>query len=575
MIQHKRKKFLSLKYKIIGDFLILILFSSIAIGSYSYYEARSSIERSVGNSALTIVKSIVGTIDAEKFNQLQTKEDMQSEYYKELQTRLNDIRQTNGLKYLYTMRETEDGKYIYVVDGSTDNPNLLGDVENADDVSTIMAASFGGKIGYELNYTNDWGYLVSAYVPVKDNSGKVIGMLGSDFDANYVHAQLNKLGIHIILLILAVIFVGILLSWILSAIMVRSLNKLKDQAELVKKGDLRVKFDRIGNDEIGILTQSFKDMVNSLFVLTDGIKNNTNNVVREIDGLNRSFGETSKATEEISQVITEIASGAVEQTDSMDEVSKSMNEVFGQVKKSVGHANLVSSSSNKAVTDITQAMEIFKTSIEKVTTVNETVEHTASIIKELGEKSKEISSFSEKISQITRQTNILSLNASIEAVRAGEQGKGFMVVANEVKELAEQSNEASRQISGIASNMQMEISNAVQSIQDGVIQANEGVSTVKEVDTYLAELQKSSNDAYMRVKEIIDAIGLIENTCKHAVNKINELADISKNFSAGCQQAAASTEEQAAVMQQINENIDNIRNTTNRLNDVVNEFKVD
>lgn len=574
MMLDKNKKGLSLTHKIAGSFLILIFFSSLIIGCYAYYKTRSSIETTVGSTAVSIVESVVSTIDAEEFNKLKTEEDMQSEYYKELQTHLSHIRATTGLQYLYTMRKTDEGKFIYVVDGTPmddEDFSSLGDEE--EDVSDAMADSFQGVTGYEFS-SDDWGNLICAYTPIKDASGNVAGILASDFPADNMIIQLNKLRSSIIIIVSIVMLFGILTSEALAFILVRSLNKLKSRAELVKEGDLTVKFDKTGSDEIGVLAQSFEDMVKNLLTVINEIKNNTKNVVCEIDDLYRSFSETSKRTEEINQVINEIAAGALKQTGSVDEVSRSMDEVFKQVKKSVDCANLVSQSSSQAMADTSQAMEIFKTSIEKVVTVNKTVEHTSTIIKELENKSKEISSFSETISQIARQTNLLSLNAAIEAARAGEHGRGFAVVANEVKVLAEQSNEASEKISKIASSMRMETSNAIKAIQAGVIQANEGVTAVTKVDTYLAELEKSSNGAYRGVKEIIDGISLIENVCKDAINRVYGLADISRNFSAGSQQAAASTEEQSAIMQQINESIDNIKEATYCLNEVVNKFKI-
>ncbi|MDP4179292.1 MAG: methyl-accepting chemotaxis protein, partial [Bacillota bacterium] len=311
---------LSLRNKITGSFLILILFSSLVIGKFSYNKMRSNVESIVGNTALSIVKSIVNTIDYEKFDKLQTKDDMQSEYYKELQTHLSEVRKTTGLRYLYTIRKTKDGKYIYVVDGSSmDDKDFssLGDEEK--DISDIQLKSFQGITGYEFS-TNKWGYLISAYVPIKDKSGNVVGSLGADFDANIMVSELNKYKTGIIIIIAAVILIGILIGELLSVILVRSINKLKAQAELVKEGDLTVKFDKIGNDEIGVLTQAFKDMVNNLLSITNEIKNRTQNVVCKIDELHVSFNEINKSTEEIIQVITEVSSGALEQTNNIDEV---------------------------------------------------------------------------------------------------------------------------------------------------------------------------------------------------------------------------------------------------------------
>lgn len=572
---HISKRFLSLRFKIVASFLLIIFFSSSVIGLYSYYSARANIEKAVGGSALSIVSSIVDTIDGDKFTELKSKEDMQTSYYKELYTHLADIRKQTGLKFLFTMAKTDSGKYIYVVDGTPmDDKDFssLGDEE--DEMSDAQQNCFKGEIGYELD-SDKWGDFISAYIPIKDKSGKVVGILCADFDASSMVKQLQIFKMNILIIIVMVIILAFIISEVLSYVLLRSLKKLKIQAEKIKDGDLTIKFQKVSQDEVGTLTQAFIEMVNNLLGIIGEIKNNTKNVAAEIKSLHESFGETSRATEEISQVINEIASGTVEQANSVQEVSNSMDEVFSKVKKSVNHANLVSDLSKHAAMNATQAMDIFKTSIEKVVNVNETVEHTAKIILELGDKSKEISNFSETISRITKQTNLLSLNASIEAARAGEQGKGFAVVADQIKVLAEQSSEASRQISQIATSMQSEIDYAIQSIQEGVSKAKDGVSTVTQVDTYLVDLQKSNNDSYLKVKEIINAIISIEEECKRTVVKVNELADISRNFSAGSQQAAASSEEQTAMIHQIKDNINNVKDMTNYLNNITNKFKIE
>ncbi len=573
--RHFLKKSLSLRSKLTGSFLALILFSSMVIGCYSYSNAKSNIESAVGDTGLSIVQSIVHTIDSTAFESLQHPSDMHSDYYMELQGALSGIREATGLEYLYTMRQTEAGQYIYVVDGSPmddEDFSALGDPEEA--MSDVMLACFQGHSGYELG-SDDWGSFISAYIPIEDSAGRIIGILGADFDAGKMVSHLEQFKTHLIMIILGVIFIGFLIGEGLSMVLVRSLMRLKAKAELVKNGDLTVEFEKSGTDEIGVLTQTFKNMVSSLLAITHEIKNNTRNVVMEINDLYQCFSEAHKAADEINHVITGIAAGATEQTGRMDQVSRSMEAVFDQVKKSADHAHLVSDSSNKASENAVIAMEIFKTSIEKVITVNKTVEQTSLIIHELGDKSKEISSFSDRISKITRQTNLLSLNAAIEAARAGEHGKGFAVVADEVKALASQSDAASKQISEIASSMQTEIEHAIKAIQDGAVQANEGVAAVTEVNQYLAALQISSRDVSKRAQVILDAIQLIEDACRGVVSEVHELDDLSKDFSTGSKQAASSIEEQAAILQQINGNIDNIKKTTYCLNDVVNQFKID
>lgn len=566
---------ISLKYKIVGSSLIILLLSSIFIGYYSYTKAESSIETTIGKTALSIVQSIVGSIDTEKFKSLETADDMQSEYYVELQSRLNDIKEITGLKYLYTMKKYQEDKYIYVVDGSSigdEGFSSLGDEEK--ELSAIFLRSFEGSAGYELDYSVEWGYQISAYIPIKSNTGEVIGILGADFDANTMVSQLQTLKTSVSIIVIMVMLLGLPISWIMSLLIVRALNKLKQEAELVMQGNLSVEFESIGNDEIGLLTNSFKEMVNSLISITSEIKKSSMAVSSETDDLHDSITEVSKSTEEITRIINDVAVGATQQTDRVEDVAKSMNEVFVQVGKSVNHAILVSDSSNQAMVSTSEAMGIFKSSISKVLNANNAINNTALIIKDLEEKSKQISTFSKVISGITAQTKLLSLNAAIEAARAGEHGKGFAVVASEVKKLAEQSIEANKEISDISNSIQEKIGNAIQVIHNGVIQANEGVTAVTQVDKYLLELQASSSEANKRVKEIIGSISSIENSCKEAVNMICELSNISMNFSRGSQEAAVSIEEQSTLILQINNNIQHIQQTTSDLNTIVNKFKV-
>ncbi|MGE4284164.1 MAG: methyl-accepting chemotaxis protein [Clostridia bacterium] len=574
----KKRINLTLGWKIMGTCVLLILCSSLILGYLSLNRARTAIEDSVSSTALAITKSMVNMIDTEKFSTLQSEEDMEEKYYIELRTSLNDIREATGLKYLYTMIKTADNKYIYVVDGTPMDDaeaSLLGDEEKSEDLSNIMKASFEGQEGYELNWTEAWGNLVSAYVPIKNQSGKMIGIVGADFDANDIVNELNNLKVSIAILVILIIIIGILISGILSILLVRSVKKLKAQVELVKQGDLTVVIEDNSSDEIGMLSQAFRGMVSSLTTITKDIRQKTKNIFSDITFLNESFHETSKATEEITQVINEIASGSLEQVQGVEDVSQSMNQVFEQVTKAVEYANSVYSSSNKSVSNTEYVIKTFKTSMQKVNTVNDMVEDTSTIIQHVSEKSREIASFSDTISQIASQTNLLALNAAIEAARAGENGKGFAVVADEVRTLAEQSNLASKQIDDIIKNMQSEISKAIQTIQGGLVQARDGVNAVNEVNNHLNELKQSSADAYSRVEEIINAIRGIENDCRSALSKIHEMADVSRSFSAGSQQAAASTEEQSAIIQQIEEYLRSIRQDTQALNTAVDKFKIE
>ncbi len=565
------------RLKIILGFLVLGLFSSLITGLYANYKARNTIEQTVGNTAKEIVSSVRGKIDIDKFQALNTKEDMDGAYYLELREELNDIREATGLKYLYTMRRAQDGEYIYVVDGASadsEEASLLGDVEEPESISPVMADSFNGTSGYELNWTEEWGYLISAYVPLEDQSGTTIGIVGADFEANNVIDQLNSLKQNMVIAIILVTVLGIVISNVLASLLVRSMKQLIRQVDRIKSGDFTLKAFKKRNDEVGMLSQAFESMVLNIGEITRGIQENNKEVLNNIDMLGTNFEKTAISINDIGTVVNEVAEGAVDQTDHVGRISALINQVFEQVKQAVDHARAVSEYSGNAVQDTKDASQIFKTSMEKVNVANDTVERASEIMQQLGDKSKDISIFSETISQISDQTNLLALNAAIEAARAGEQGKGFAVVAGEIRKLAEQSNEATTRIQSTVVSIQQEIGLAITEIQAGAVQAREGVAAVQEMDKYLENLRGSSDNTFSEIEEIIQVVYSIENDCRMSMEKINEVDEISKSFSSGCQQAAASTEEQAAIMLQIEEHINNIKDMTYRLDNAVNQFKI-
>jgi len=571
------KKFkLSIMHKIVLFSLFLVLFSAFTMEYFAYKTAEKSIEVSIGETALNITHAFVETIDATKFQELQTSADIESKYYSELRKQLNELREATGLKYLYTMRKTEDNKYIYIVDGtstSDSEPSTLG--EETGDFSKVAKLSFEGTEGYELSTSDEWGYLVSAYIPIRNKSNEIVGVLGADFDANHVAKKLQQAKSTMFFTAGFIALFGIIAALFISYLIVRSLVKLQKKVHSMENGDLTIPFDKPGNDEVGRLSSTIQTMVKNNVAIVRNIRTNTNNVVSHIQQLNDNVRETTLSTENITEAINAIASGAFEQEESIEIVVKSLEKVFDEIQIINQNIGLVLQHSAVAMNDTSEATELLNNSVTQINLVNTTVDTTADLIKRLDVKFKEILSFSESVSAIANQTNLLSLNASIEAARAGESGKGFAVVAEEIKKLAVQSSEASIQINEIIVIIEKEINNSSQVIESGVIQARDGVNAISKVDAYLEKLYCSNQNVDTSVKDVASAIVKIEKHSNDVLTNSKHCANISKEFSASTQESAAATEEQLAIMESIKDNLSNVKEISENLSITVSTFTID
>src|SRR3712207_4012936 len=170
---------------------------------------------------------------------------------------------------------------------------------------------------------------------------------------------------------------------------------------------------------------------------------------------------------------------------------------------------------------------------------------------DLAAKSQRIGEFITTITGISEQTNLLALNAAIEAARAGEQGRGFAVVAEEVRKLAEESQSAAASIAGLIGEIQGETARAVEVVESGARDTEDGVATVEEAREAFLALGESVQDMNGRVDQIAAAIQQIASASEQVRSDIGEVAAVAEQSSASSQQVSASTQQTSASTQQI------------------------
>lgn len=570
-----KKRKVSLMLKIMLLCVALVSVSSITIRYFAYRTAEVTLKDTMGQMSLSITRSVVGKIDGDAYSELTVTKDMNQEYYIELREKLNEIKETLGLKYLYTMSCGEDGSYYYVVDGSpigSEDESLLGDVE--EEVSDLMKAAFNGEEGYEFYDSEEWGALISGYVPISDSSGKIVGMLGADFDAAFILKKLAAANRKMVYMALSIIVISIVVALGASWLIARSIKQLQTKVHMVKKGDLTVEVSTTRRDEVGSLSRAFQAMIDNMSAMIRGIHDNSDAISTDITSLSESADVSNRATEEITKIVSEIAQGTTTQVESVDEVESSMKNVFTEIESILGIIMQVNEDSNTCMKDMQEASTKLAGSVTQINLVNNTVETTSFMMKQLEEKFQQVLSFSSSIEAIASRTNLLSLNASIEAASAGEHGKGFAVVAKEIKNLALQSQTASKRIHELILGVSQEIVNSNGSIENSVLQAKDSVCAMSEVEHYLQKLECSNQKIDSRIKEMSKAIGNIEEDSRVVLDKTVLLSSIARELNAGTQETVAQTQEQYAIMEGIKNDLANVKDRMGQLEIMVNQFKI-
>ena len=376
------------------------------------------------------------------------------------------------------------------------------------------------------------------------------------------------------------LLISIVLGYFLSRAISKPVNSLAMAVGEVAKGNLAVEMPEVKTrDEIKDLASSFNVMVTNLRNLLQGINSSSQTVAATSEELSSNAEEATRATQQVAQTIEQVAKGSTDQAKSvtdivqvMDQVSQSITQIAAgageQSKNVVDTTSMVEDMVTK-IEAMAQGMEKVKKasedngvvaesggeSVEKTVNgmlkVKEAVFETAQRIHDLGEQSQKIGEIIQVIDDIAEQTNLLALNAAIEAARAGEHGKGFAVVADEVRKLAERSGKATKEIAELITDIQRGTKVAVDSMQVGTREVESGVELAQDAGQSLKEIVHGVNAAGEQVHKIMEIISEILTGSEEVSKAVTSVAAITEENSAATEQMSASAEEVNSSMQNI------------------------
>jgi methyl-accepting chemotaxis protein len=322
--------------------------------------------------------------------------------------------------------------------------------------------------------------------------------------------------------------VGFGLSALLGLVVAGSLSKpirrLADQASLVSQGDLTLDIEAQHRlDEIGVLSQAFANMVDSL-------RAQTRQIAQSVNVLAGSAGEMSATASQVSESLARASSVITETTSTAEELRQA-----GKV--SAEKAKQVSETAQEAVQASTQGTEAANETIAKMNLIKEQVTSISDTVLRLNENTLTIGTIIQTVQDLSDQSNLLAVNASIEAARAGDQGKGFAVVAQEIKSLADQSRKGTEQIGGILEEITKAVSGVVmateqghKAVQEGVEQSMRSADSIRELEVIVARSSQaasvigvSTSQQFTGIDQVVEAMSNIEEVMRQLVAASSQL----------------------------------------------------
>lgn len=437
----------------------------------------------------------------------------------------------------------------------------------------------------KLNDTKNVDIATDYYInDVKEKRTQTItslGELSTLIDTLFKNAQLEAekqaqqaLFVAISIIIITVI-VGILTSSLMNRLIAVPLKNLQINVQQIAKGDLTVPTLEIkSKDEVGQLTTSFNAMKDTLKSLIIQLSDSATHLSSSAEELSASTEEVTASSVEMAQRSELSAQNTISAAQTAQESAIAMDETASAVQRIAESSQSLHTKAVETTDMADQGAININSASKQMKTIYESTKLTTELIQKLSKQSEEIESISRVITSITEQTNLLALNAAIEAARAGEHGKGFAVVADEVRKLAEESNASASQIVILTNEIQTDTKNVEKAVLSSLQTVETGVDIINEAGISFNHIENAVDEMKSQIEDISAITEEISATAEQVAASVAEIAVASKTTAEQAENSTEASQQQLSTLQEISAVSNDLSIRAIDLQNAVNQFRV-
>lgn len=572
---NKKRVKLSIKWEILGMALIPLIFLAVILTVYSEYTLKKSLQDEALSGLEDLCYSVMAGCNAlDKGDYRMDGENLFKGDFNltEDQSLLDDMVKDSTADVTVFYDKTR--RATSLKDAST-GEKIIGTDASAEVVAKVLE---GGQIMETTSIVINNSNYYACYIPLKNSDGSIIGMVFAGKPSTEIDALIFQKMMAVIGVSVCIVLIGIIVILILVFRISRVMTKVQAVISGVTAGDLNVKMEGAivdRKDELGVIACGINGMIGELRTIMRGLSDSTHSLIDSSDHLSHMANQTNTAMNEIERAADDVSKGAVSQAEEVENATTNVSDIGQAITKiveKIDSLNQVSETMESAQIQVeTIVSELSKSSDSTFDAAREIEQQ----VKKTDESVSRIQDAVTLISSIAEETNLLSLNASIEAARAGDAGRGFAVVATQIQKLAEESNRSAIEIAEVIENLAKESKDTVDKMN--VVQQAIEIQREKlqETKTKFKDVSVGINSSREETKEIKQVSDYCDKSRISMVDEISNLSAISEENAASTEQTMASIQNLNSSLAALASQAEGLKNLSDEIGDNISFFKVD